>query len=102
MVDTRVCCDPLQTQEAYEVAMHSMASDWELFVTLRKQKNKEMKRLKRALFSRDADATASLWRKHGSRQPGGQQSSCATRDPDPCPQIVRLYAKASEPRMERK
>jgi hypothetical protein len=34
------------------------------------------------------------------RQPGGQQSSCATRDPDPCPQIVRLYAKASEPRME--
>jgi hypothetical protein len=39
-----------------------MASDWELFVTLRKQKNKEMKRLKRALFSRDADATASLWR----------------------------------------
>jgi hypothetical protein len=27
-------------------------------VTLRKQKNKEMKRLKRALFSRDADATA--------------------------------------------
>jgi hypothetical protein len=45
-----------------------MASDWELFVTLRKQKNKEMKRLKRALFSRDADATASLWRKeHGSK-----------------------------------
>jgi hypothetical protein len=41
--------------------MHSkVASDWELFVTLRKQKNKEMKRLKRALFSRDADATASL------------------------------------------
>jgi hypothetical protein len=37
-------------------------------VTLRKQKNKEMKRLKRALFSRDADATASLWRKeHGSK-----------------------------------
>jgi hypothetical protein len=36
-------------------------------VTLRK-KNKEMKRLKRALFSRDADATASLWRKeHGSK-----------------------------------
>jgi hypothetical protein len=60
-----------------------------------------MKRLKRALFSRDADATASLWRKeHGSK--AGQQSSCATRDPDPCPQIVRLYAKASEPRMERK
>jgi hypothetical protein len=37
-------------------------------VTLRKQKNKEMKRLKRALFSRDADATVSLWRKeHGSK-----------------------------------
>jgi hypothetical protein len=31
-----------ETQEAYE-AMHSkLASDWELFVTLRKQKNKEM------------------------------------------------------------
>jgi hypothetical protein len=45
-----------------------LASDWELFVTLRKQKNKEMKQLKRALFSRDADATASLWRKeHGSK-----------------------------------
>jgi hypothetical protein len=58
----------------------------ELFVTLRKQKNKEMKRLKRALFSRDADATPH-WR-HGPRQPGGQQSSCATRS-DPCPQIVR-------------
>jgi hypothetical protein len=30
-----------ETQEAYEVAMHSkLASDWELFVTLRKQKNK--------------------------------------------------------------
>jgi hypothetical protein len=40
MVDTRVCCDPLETQ-AYGVAMHSkLASDWELFVTLRKQKNK--------------------------------------------------------------
>jgi hypothetical protein len=38
---------------------------------------------------------------HGSKA-AWQQSSCATRDPDPCPQIVRLYAKASEPRMERK
>jgi exonuclease III len=58
-----------ETQEAYEVAMHSkLASDWETFATLRKQKNKEMKRLKRALFSRDADTTASLWRKeHGSK-----------------------------------
>jgi exonuclease III len=58
-----------ETQEAYEVAMRSkLASDWELFVTLRKQKNKEMKRLKRALFSRDADTTASLWRQeHGSK-----------------------------------
>jgi hypothetical protein len=57
-----------------------------------------MKRLKRALFSRDADATASLWRKeHGSqRQPGGQQSAAIGS----MPQIVRLYAKASEPRME--
>jgi hypothetical protein len=32
------------------------------------QKRTKMKRLKRALFSRDADATASLWRKeHGSK-----------------------------------
>jgi hypothetical protein len=69
--------------------MHSkLASDWELFVT-RKQKNKEMKRLKRALFSRDADATAHCGgRSMDLRQPGGQQSSCATRDPDPCPQIA--------------
>jgi hypothetical protein len=80
MVNLKYAVIRSETQEAYEVAMHSkLASDWELFVTLRKQKNKEMKRT-RALFSRDADATASLWRKeHGSR-PGGQQSSCATRD----------------------
>jgi hypothetical protein len=27
--DTRVCCDPPETQEAYEVAMHpKLASDW--------------------------------------------------------------------------
>jgi hypothetical protein len=71
--------------------MHSkLASDWEL-VTLRKQ-NKEMKRLKRALFSRDADATASLWRKeHGSKAAGG--AAAATRDPDPCPQIVPCMRK---------
>jgi hypothetical protein len=62
----------------------------------------EQKEMKRPLFTRDADATASLWRDMDLRQPGGQQSSCATRDPDPCPQIVRPYAKASEPRMERK
>jgi hypothetical protein len=75
-----------------------LASDWELFVTLRKQKNKEMKRLKRALFSRDADATA--YRRSMDPRHWRAASSCATRDPDPCPQIVRLYAKASEPRME--
>jgi hypothetical protein len=49
-------------------------------VTLRKQKNKEMKRLKRALFSRDADATASLWRKEHGSKAAWRQSSCATRD----------------------
>jgi hypothetical protein len=49
------------------VAMHSkLASDWELFVTLRNRRTKEMNT--QALFSRDADATASLWRKeHGSK-----------------------------------
>jgi hypothetical protein len=36
---------------------------------------------------------------HGSGSLAGSRSS-ARRDPDPCPQIVRLYAKASEPRME--
>jgi hypothetical protein len=37
----------------------------------------EMKRLKRALFSRDADATAlTVEEEHGSRQPGGQQNGC--------------------------
>jgi hypothetical protein len=84
------------------VAMHSkLASDWELFVTLRKQKNKEMKRLKRALFSRDADATASLWRKeHGSKAAWRAAKQLRDTRSDPCPQIVRLYAKASEPRME--
>jgi hypothetical protein len=105
MVDTRVCCDPLQRQEAYEVAMHSkLASDWELFVTLRKQKNKEMKRLKRALFSRDADATASLWRKeHGSKAAWRAAKQLRdTRSGSMPANIVRLYAKASEPRMERK
>jgi hypothetical protein len=41
-------------------------------VTLRKQKNKEMKRLKRALFSRDADATAHCQRDgNGSNRVGG-------------------------------
>jgi hypothetical protein len=48
-------------------------------VTLR-QKNKEMKR-PQALFSRDADATASLWRKEHGSKAAWQQSSCATRDP---------------------
>jgi hypothetical protein len=81
--------------------MHSkLASDWELFVTL-KQKNKEMKRLKRALFSRDADATASLWRKHGSKAAWRAAKQLRDTRSDPCPQIVR-HAKASEPRMERK
>jgi hypothetical protein len=38
MVDTRVCCDRSETQEAYEVAK---LSDWELFVTLRRRKRDE-------------------------------------------------------------
>jgi hypothetical protein len=43
-------------------ALHSkLASDWELFAA--QAEEQKMKRLKRALFSRDADATASLWRK---------------------------------------
>ena len=56
-------------QAAYEVAMRSkLPSDWDCFVALRKQKNKEMKRLKQALFKRDADTTAALWRQeHGSK-----------------------------------
>jgi hypothetical protein len=67
MVDTRVCCDPPETQEAYGSHALKIGIRLGTLVTLRKQKNKEMKRLKRALFSRD-DATASLWRKeHGSK-----------------------------------
>jgi hypothetical protein len=59
-------------------------------VTLRKQKNKEMKRLKRALFSRD-DATASLWRKeHGSKAAWRAAKQLRDTRSDPCPQIVRL------------
>jgi hypothetical protein len=70
--------------------MHSIGIRLGTLCDAAQAEEQEMKRLK-TLFSRDADATASLWRKeHGSRQPGGQQSSCATRDPDPCPQIVRL------------
>jgi hypothetical protein len=47
----------------------------------------EMKRLKRALFSRDADATASLWRKeHGSK--AAWRAAKQLRDANPCPQIV--------------
>jgi hypothetical protein len=62
--------------EAYEVAMHSkLASDWELFVTLRKQKNKD-ETTQAGSVLRDADATASLWRKqHGSKAAWRQQSS---------------------------
>jgi hypothetical protein len=90
-----------ETQEAYEVAMHSkLASDWELCDAQAEEQRDETTQ---GLCSHGMPTRPSLWRKeHGSRQPGGQQSSCATRDPDPCLQIVRLYAKASEPRMERK
>jgi hypothetical protein len=35
----------------------------------------EMKRLKRALFSRDADATHSLWRNMDLRQPGSKAAA---------------------------
>jgi hypothetical protein len=101
MVDTRVCCDRSETQEAYEVACTQNWHQTGNSLTLRKQKNKEMKRLKRALFSRDADATASLWRKeHGSKAAWRAAKQLRDTRSDPCPQIVRLYAKASEPRME--
>jgi hypothetical protein len=70
-----------ETQEAYEVAMHSkLASDWELFVTLRKQKNKEMKRLKLCSHGMPTRLPHCGGRSMDLRQPGGQQSSCATRD----------------------
>jgi hypothetical protein len=83
--------------------MHSkLASDWELFVTLRKQKNKEMKRPSGLCSHGMPTRLPHCGGRSMDPRPGGQQSSCATRDPDPCPQIVRLYAKASEPRMERK
>jgi hypothetical protein len=73
------------------------------FVTLRKQKNKEMKRLKRGSVLTGCRRDC-LTVEEGAWIQGslaGKSSSCATRS-DPCPQIVRLYAKASEPRMERK
>jgi hypothetical protein len=53
-------------------------------VTLRKQKNKEMKR-PRALFSRDADATASLWRK--SMDLAAWRAAEAARD------AIRIHAR---------
>jgi hypothetical protein len=46
------------TQEAYEVAMHSkLASDWELCDAAQAEEQRD-ETIKRALFSRDADATA--------------------------------------------
>jgi hypothetical protein len=61
--------------------MHSkLASDWELCDAAQAEEQRD-ETTKRALFSRDADATASLWRKeHGSKAAWRQQSSCATRD----------------------
>jgi hypothetical protein len=51
-----------------------------------------MKRLKRALFSRDADATASLWRKeHGSKAAWRAAKQLATRDRIHA-RKMRLYA----------
>jgi hypothetical protein len=45
----------------------------------------EMKRLKRALFSRDADATASLWRKeHGSKATWRAAKQLRDTRSDPC------------------
>jgi hypothetical protein len=98
MVNTEYAVIRSETQEAYEVAMHSkLASDWELFVTLRKQNKRNDSS---GLCSHGMPTRLPhCWKEHGSRQPGAAK---ATRDPDPCPQIVRLYAKASEPRMEQK
>jgi hypothetical protein len=99
MVDTRVCCDPPETWR--EACSHALKIGIRLgtLVTLRKQKNKEMKRP--ALCLGMPTRLPHCGGRSMDPQPGGQQSSCATRS-DPCPQIVRLYAKASEPRMERK
>jgi hypothetical protein len=99
MVDTRVCCDPPETQEAYEVAMHSNWHQTGNSCDAAQAEEQRDETTKRALFSRDADATAPWRKEHGSA--AWRAAKQATRDPDPCPQIVRLYAKASE-RMERK
>jgi hypothetical protein len=64
-----------ETQEAYEVAMHSkLASDWELCDAAQEEQRDETTQA--ALFSRDADATASLWRKeHGSGSLAGSKAA---------------------------
>jgi hypothetical protein len=67
-------------------------------VTLRKQKNKEMKRP--ALCSGCRRDCLTVEEGAWIRSLAGSKAA-ARHDPDPCPQIVRLYAKASEPRMER-
>jgi hypothetical protein len=59
------------------------------FVTLRKQKNKEMKRLKRVSVLTGCRRDC-LTVEEGAWIQGSLagSSSCATRDPDPCPQIA--------------
>jgi hypothetical protein len=91
------------TQEAYEVACTQNWHQTGNFVTLRKQKNKEMKRSSGLCSHGMPTRLPSLWRKeHGSKAAWRAAKQLRDTRSDPCPQIVRLYAKASEPRMERK
>jgi hypothetical protein len=61
------------------VAMHSkLASDWELFVACVTRRTKEMKRLKRALFSRDA-ADCLTVEEHGSNSMAGGKAALGDR-----------------------
>jgi hypothetical protein len=58
-------------------------------VTLQAEEQRD-ETTKRALFSRDADATASLWRKeHGSKAAWRAAKQLRDTRSDPCPQIVR-------------
>jgi hypothetical protein len=93
---TRVCCDPPETQEAYEVHAQKLASDWELCDAAQAEEQRDETTSGLCSHGMPTRLPHCGGRSMDLRQPGGQQQQRATRDPDPCPQIVRLYAKASE------
>jgi hypothetical protein len=81
--------------------MHSKWHQTGNSVTLRKQKNKEMKRPAGSVLTGCRRDCLTV-KEHGSKAAWRAAKQLRDTRSDPCLQIVRLYAKASEPRMERK